>query len=102
MMGGYGEFSSHKLQTKLKFEGYEFSKIKIEARFHFIDKWNGSTAYCKIPLKKTGGSDIFLWTDSYDFTLTKNELSLCGKETGEGKFVSLVESVITKEEGLNN
>ena len=26
---------------------------------------------------------------------------MCGSDTGEGKFVSLIEAVITKEQGLN-
>ena len=97
MLGGYGQLSSHKLKTSLSFEGYEFKNIKIEARFHFIDAWTGHTGYAKISQK-----NLYLWTDSFDFTQTKNSLNLCGSNIGEGKFVSLIESVITREQGLND
>ena len=75
----------------------EFENIKIESRFHFIDAWAGHTAYAKIPSKS-----IYLWTDSFDFTQTKNSLNLCGSDVGEGKFVSLIESVLTKKEAVNS
>ena len=52
---------------------YKFDQVKIEAIFHFIDAWSGQTAYLKLP--KT---DTYLWTDSFDFTSTKNSLNLCG------------------------
>lgn len=45
-------------------------------------------------LPQTGA---YLWTDSFDFTQTKNSLNLCGSEIGEGKFVSLIEAVIKPE-----
>ena len=48
MLGGFGQLSSHILKTTLNFDGYEFTNIKIEARFHFIDKWSGHTAYAKL------------------------------------------------------
>jgi hypothetical protein len=68
---------------------YNFKSIKIEAAFHFIDAWAGQTAYMK--LSKTGS---YLWTDSFDFTTTKNSLNLCGSDVGEGKFISLIEAII--------
>ena len=46
-------------------------------------------------------SGAYLWTDSFDFTLTKNSLNLCGSEIGEGKFVSLIEAIATKDQVLN-
>jgi hypothetical protein len=58
----------------------------------FIDAWAGQTAYLKL-----SHSGAYLWTDSFDFTLTKNSLNLCGSEIGEGKFVSLIEAIITKD-----
>ena len=39
----------------------------------------------------------YLWTDSFDFTQTKNSLNLCGSDIGEGKFSSHIESVISKQ-----
>lgn len=97
LLGGYGQLSMHKLSTTISLDGYEFDHIKIDARFHFIDAWSGHTAYVKVPSK-----NIYLWTDSFDFTQTKNSLNLCGSDIGEGKFVSLIESVLTKEQAINS
>lgn len=70
--------------------------IKIEGVFHFIDAWSGQTAYLKLPQ-----TDTYLWTDSFDFTQTKNSLNLCGSEVGEGKFVSLIEANINKDKAVD-
>ena len=72
-----------------------FTMIKIEAVFHFIDGWAGQTAYLK--LSKSGA---YLWTDSFDFTQTKNSLNLCGSDIGEGKFTSLIEAVVSAKDAL--
>jgi len=46
-------------------------------------------------------SDAYLWTDSFDFTSTKNTLNLCGSDVGEGKFSSLIEAVFTSDLGVD-
>lgn len=95
MLGGYGQLSSEKIQTVINLDNYDYSHLKIEALFHFIDAWSGESAYLKIP--NTVGGSTYLWTDSFDFTSTKNSLNLCGSETvGEGKFSTSVEAVIKK------
>lgn len=84
------------LTTSVSLAHYTYSFIKIEANFHFIDGWAGQTAFLR--LSKNGA---YLWTDSFDFTQTKNSLNLCGSDIGEGKFTSLIEAVITKDEGVD-
>lgn len=96
MLGGYGELSTQKLQTIVSLANYKYDRIKIEAAFHFIDAWSGQTAFLRLPQ-----SGAYLWTDSFDFTQTKNSLNLCGSEVGEGKFVSLIESVISPKIGVD-
>ena len=46
-------------------------------------------------------SQSYVWTDSFDFTLTKNSLNLCGTEVGEGKFSSLIEAVVNPETAMD-
>ena len=65
--------------------------MKVEAAFHFIDAWSGQTAFMKLK-----DSNTYLWTDSFDFTQTKNSLNICGSEVGEGKFTVNIESIIPK------
>lgn len=81
LLGGYGQLSSHKLSTALDLSPYTFTQLKLEATFHFLDAWTGHTAYLRLP-----HSGAYLWTDSHDFTINKNSLSVCGSEIGEGKF----------------
>ena len=50
---------------------------------------------------RNGGDGVYLWTDSFDFTSTKNSLNLCGSDVGEGKFVSLIEGVVSKEQAVD-
>lgn len=68
----------------------------MEAVFHFIDAWAGQTAYMKLANLGT-----YLWTDSFDFTTTKNSLNLCGSDVGEGKFISLIEAIVQPGQGVD-
>ncbi len=43
-----------------------------------------------------------MWTDSFDFTQTKNSLNLCGSDIGEGKFTSNIEAVFTPDLAIEN
>ena len=82
--------------TLINLAHYRYKQIKIEAVFHFIDGWAGQTAFLRLPKTNT-----YLWTDSFDFTQTKNSLNLCGSDIGEGKFTSLIEAVINPEDGVD-
>ena len=84
MIGGYGQTSGDSLTTTVSLSGYQYSQVRVEAIFHFIDAWSGQTAFLKTT--DDSGSDRYLWTDSFDFTSTKNSLNLCGSQIGEGKF----------------
>ncbi|CDW76727.1 UNKNOWN [Stylonychia lemnae] len=96
LLGGYGELSLEKLQTQISLANYKYSNVKIEAVFHFIDAWSGQTAYMRLP-----HSEAYLWTDSFDFTQTKNTLNLCGSDIGEGKFSSQIEAVFSSDLGID-
>jgi len=81
MLGGYGQLSDHKLITIIPLDKYKYTQIKVQVTFHFIDAWAGQFAYMKLPK-----SDMYLWTDNCDFTLTKNSFNICGSDVSEVKF----------------
>ena len=49
LLGGYGQLSTQKLITSIDLSEYDFTMIKIEGVFHFIDAWSGQTAYLRLP-----------------------------------------------------
>jgi hypothetical protein len=69
----------------------------IESVFHFIDGWAGQIAYMRL-----SKSQSYIWTDSFDFTQTKNSLNLCGSDIGEGKFTSLIQAVVTPDQAISH
>jgi hypothetical protein len=88
--------ASEKLSTILSFTpySYNFTHIRIEASVHFIDSWEGQSAYLKLPR-----DDTYLWIDSYNSNKhTQLEDDLCGSpEFGEGRFATEIDVVISKQ-----
>jgi len=88
MLGGYCKLSDKPITTEISLSDFpQIESVRVEATFHFIDAWAGQTAYLKV-------GDAYVWTDSFDFTQTKNALNICGGDIGEGKFSSQVDAII--------
>eukprot|EP00347_Sterkiella_histriomuscorum_P015616 403356353 len=107
MLGGYSQLSSETLSTTVSLKNYDaFTHLKFEALFHFIDAWSGETAFMRLlqpqtqtsPALRNTPSYTYLWTDSFDFTQTKNSINICGSEVGEGKFTSIAEGVVNRDQ----
>ncbi len=68
--------------------------LKIEAVAHFIDAWSGQTMWLKVG---TRSHMTIVWTDTFDFTQTRNALNLCGSDIGEGKFSVPLQAIVSKD-----
>jgi len=57
------------------------SQIRINAKYMFIDSWDGESGYLKV-------DNNLVWTESYNHAEgdTKHGINLCGNETPERKF----------------
>ena len=83
MLGGYCQFSQG--TTWKEFKGLsDHSQVRIKAVWYFIDEWRGETGYIEVG---TSTKASLVWSQTYDVTLIKNPIDLCGSTgTGEGKF----------------
>jgi hypothetical protein len=58
----------------------EHTHIRVQARYHFLDSWEGETAFAKIDNK-------IVWTDTNDVRgLNPDTKSICGGEHADSKF----------------
>eukprot|EP01053_Blabericola_migrator_P006226 Blabericola_migrator_1__6225@NODE_313_length_10046_cov_122_852390_g256_i0_p6_GENE_NODE_313_length_10046_cov_122_852390_g256_i0NODE_313_length_10046_cov_122_852390_g256_i0_p6_ORF_typecomplete_len196_score45_69_NODE_313_length_10046_cov_122_852390_g256_i043514938 len=91
MLGGYGKFSKGEIAKTFSNLG-PHSHLRIKALFHFIDRWNGETAFMRA---NTGqdGSLVHVWTDRHTQD-TSNGVNVCGSEIPEGKFAVPIEVVL--------
>jgi hypothetical protein len=60
------------------------SMVRVTARFHFIDSWDGESAYAKI-------DDEVVWLDSHNSATKTNGVSLCGSKHPDSKMGSLID-----------
>jgi len=49
------------------------TQIRVQASVHFIDDWQGETAYLK-------AQDAYLWTESHDQRNSATKFSVCGSD----------------------
>jgi hypothetical protein len=88
LLGGFGQFAGG--EVKKTFANLtEHSQVRVVATFHFIDSWQGETAFARV-------DDSYVWTDRYDSSpaagTTKG--NICGKpEVPEMKFATPVDIV---------
>lgn len=100
MLGGYEMFSKgqvSKRYTKLR----SHSEIRITANFHFIDDWEGETAYMMTGSysKSVNCSSVqYSWTHSYDSREVSSAVNVCGGTTGEGRFAVPIDITIPHSE----
>jgi hypothetical protein len=87
ILGGYGQFAGGEV-TKTYRQLPEHNEIRVKATFHFIDAWQGETAFAKLDHQ-------VVWTDMHDQMATKNGVNICGSaSTTEGKFAVPIDVVI--------
>ena len=76
-LGGHCKTSSHSLFKTFN-NLPEHTEIRVKARFHFIDQWNGENAYLKVD----GG---YAWLASHKSSSNKG-INMCGNSVKESKF----------------
>lgn len=87
MLGGYGKFAEG--ETSKEFTDLPpHSHVKVEAVFHFIDRWSGETGFMRADVGRDG-SLVYVWTARHAEGLpgghgagqTSANLNLCGTQT---------------------
>merc|ERR1711998_284717 len=86
MLGGYGKFSGGEVsKTFRKLAAHK--ELRLKLNYHFIDAWEGETAYAKV-------DHMYVWTDSYDHNTAKAGINVCGAPAAEAKFAVPIDVVI--------
>lgn len=93
MLGGYCNFAQGDV-TRTVSGLPPHSQLKIQATYHFIDRWVGETAFMKLNLG-SGGEMVPVWTEGHAQDHEKAGLNVCGAESvHEGKFAVSVEVTV--------
>lgn len=86
MLGGYGKFAGGEVtrvyDSKKASSGFKagpHKELRLKANFHFIDSWEGDSAYAKI-------DHMYVWSDVFDAQATVKGFSICGTAAAETKF----------------
>ena len=92
MIGGYCETSDqHHSKTYENLPDHTI--LRITAVFHFLDNWKGESGYLKVNTGRDGKFE-YIWVEKYDLSVFPDAYNVCGGETGEGKFSSLIDITI--------
>lgn len=84
LLGGYCVLSRGE-EAKI-FSGLPtHTTVRVMATFHYIDAWNGETAFLQLNSGANGANE-YVWTDRYDSTMAVNSINICGATYGEGRF----------------
>jgi hypothetical protein len=84
LLGGYCVLSRG--EEAKEFTGLPtHTTLRVTATFHYIDAWNGETAFLQLN-SGTDGANEYVWTDRYDSTMAVNSINICGATYGEGRF----------------
>ena len=68
------------------------TKLRVTATFHFIDAWNGETAFMKLNQGAPGKENLeYVWTERYDVSDYRGMIDVCGSALGEGRFASPID-----------
>jgi len=64
------------------------TQVRVVATVHFVDDWQGETAYLKL-------GDHYVWTDSHELRNSARALNVCGSEKfPETKFSAAIDVVL--------
>jgi hypothetical protein len=63
-------------------------QVRIQATVHFIDDWQGETAYMKL-------GDSYVWTDSHDQRSSRGNFNVCGGKYPDSKFTVPIDVTIS-------
>jgi len=84
MLGGFCRFS--KGEVKKKFTDLPaHTHLRIQASYHFIDRWIGEAGFMKLSIG-VGGAPAVVWSEQHTQEMSTNGVSICGQGTPEGKF----------------
>merc|ERR1711871_1148583 len=64
----------------------EHTHLRVQARYHMLDSWEGETAFLKM-------DNQYAWTDSNDAS-AKRGINICGGEHPEAKFSAPIDVII--------
>lgn len=91
MLGGHCQYSAGNSSTTITLPS-DHTQVKVKLTWHFIDQWKGESGFMSIG---TSSSNTTVWSQTYDISLTKYPINMCGNEDyGEGKFSMPVEVVM--------
>jgi hypothetical protein len=85
-LGGHCKSMANGQVTK-KFDLPEHSNIRVQARYHFLDSWEGESAFLKV-------DDKYAWMDSVDSSNSQHGINIAGGAHPEHKFGHPVDVVI--------
>jgi hypothetical protein len=86
-LGGHCSASGHEM-TKVFRNLPVHSQVRVRARFHFLDQWDGESAYMKVNKK-------YVWTDVHDSMGDDDgAINLCGGDAGDGRMAVPVNVVV--------
>lgn len=90
MLGGYCHFGKQEVTRTLA--GLPpHTQIRIQATYHFIDRWVGETGYMKMDIGTDGGQ-VPVWTESHSQDHEVHGMNVCGQEkVHEGKFAQRID-----------
>tara|TARA_B110001452_G_scaffold114228_1_gene94754 strand:- start:865 stop:1653 length:789 start_codon:yes stop_codon:yes gene_type:complete len=95
MLGGFGAFAGGEVSKLFVRLDSPHTELRLKATFHFIDRWQGETAYAKI-------DNQYVWAESYAVQETKGGINLCGNDTPENKFAVPIDVVIPHSTSVVN
>eukprot|EP00164_Ancoracysta_twista_P003875 GFYU01005197.1.p1 GENE.GFYU01005197.1~~GFYU01005197.1.p1 ORF type:complete len:461 (-),score=95.69 GFYU01005197.1:324-1619(-) len=86
LLGGFCKLSKH--TVSMTFAGLPpHSHIRVQANFHYIDQWQGNTAFAKLDDKQ-------MWQQSYRAPAEMDGVNICGTETPEAQFTVPIDASI--------
>ena len=97
MLGGFGKQGGGELNKT--YSGFpEHKYVRIKGNFHFIDAWQGETAYLKVNIG-TNRKMEYVWTDKYDYTASNlGGTNICGADYPENKFTTSIDVILPHTE----
>merc|ERR1711964_311060 len=86
-LGGHCSASRGGLQKDFRVER-PHTQVRVQARFHFIDNWEGESAFFKV-------DGEYVWLDSHSNSDGKQVLSLCGNPNfSDSRLGALIDVVV--------
>jgi len=84
-LGGHCKMSGGKMTKKYDLPAH--SHLRVQARYHFIDSWEGESAFLQV-------DDKYVWMDTADARDNENGINIAGNAHPERKFGHPIDVVV--------